>query len=44
VLFGYLQVVSEVTGGDQPQLGDLHDPKILAVINEQFDHFLKQRH
>ncbi|MFD1421025.1 hypothetical protein [Lactiplantibacillus songbeiensis] len=44
VLFGYLQVVSDVTGGDQPQLGDLHDPKILAVINEQFDHFLKQRH
>ncbi|MFC6202101.1 hypothetical protein ACFP1L_09500 [Lactiplantibacillus nangangensis] len=42
VLFGYLQVVSEVSDTDQP--GDIHDPKLVKVINEQFDHFLKQRH
>jgi len=42
VLFGYLQVVSDVSGTDQP--GDIHDPKLVKVINEQFDHFLKQRH
>lgn len=42
VLFGYLQVVSEVTGSDQP--GDLHDPKVTKVINDRFDRFLKQRH
>jgi len=42
VLFGYLQVVSDVSGSDQP--GDLQDPKLKQVINEQFDHFLKQRH
>jgi len=44
VLFGYLQVVSAVTGGDKPQPSDLHDPKVVAVINEQFDRFLQQRH
>ena len=44
VLFGYLQVVSEVTGETQPADGDLHDPKVIKVVNEQFDHFLKRRH
>lgn len=44
VLFGYLQVVSEVTGDKQPVGDNLHDPKVVRVINEQFDHFLKRRH
>ncbi|ETY73666.1 hypothetical protein [Lactiplantibacillus fabifermentans] len=44
VLFGYLQVVSEVTGGDHATKGALDDPKVMAVINEQFEHFLKRRH
>lgn len=44
VLFGYLQVVSDVTGDNQPVGDNLHDPKVVRVINEQFDHFLKRRH
>ncbi|MFC6182205.1 hypothetical protein [Lactiplantibacillus daowaiensis] len=44
VLFGYLQVVSDVTGGTEADQADLHDPKVMAVVNEQFDHFLKRRH
>lgn len=46
VLFGYLQVVSQVTGDQQPDVAaaDLHDSRTLQVINEQFEHFLKQRH
>lgn len=42
VLFGYLQVVSEVAG-DQTQ-SNLQDPKVRRAINQQFEHFLKKRH
>ncbi|VDG18986.1 hypothetical protein [Lactiplantibacillus mudanjiangensis] len=44
VLFGYLQVVSDITGGTAAEPADLHDPKVMDAINTQFDHFLKQRH
>lgn len=47
VLFGYLQVVSQVTGGPNgpnAAQADLHEPQVRAAINQEFDHFLKQRH
>ena len=44
VLFGYLQVVSEVTGSQDSVQADLHDPQVRRAINEQFSHFLNQRH
>ncbi|AVK63486.1 hypothetical protein C5Z26_04935 [Lactobacillus sp. CBA3606] len=44
VLFGYLQVVSDVTGDQQATQADLHDPVVLQKIADQFDRFLKQRH
>jgi hypothetical protein len=44
VLFGYLQVVSQVTGGTDAEHADLHEPKVRAAINQGFEHFLKRRH
>ena len=44
VMFGYLQVVSEVTGSQDSVQADLHDPQVRRAINEQFSHFLNQRH
>ncbi|MDV0431467.1 hypothetical protein RXV91_11390 [Lactiplantibacillus sp. DA1] len=44
VLFGYLQVVSQVTGGADATQADLHEPRVRAAINQDFDRFLKQRH
>ncbi|MBQ0837046.1 hypothetical protein KBP51_11470 [Lactiplantibacillus pentosus] len=44
VLFGYLQVVSQVTGGTDAEHADLHEPKVRAAINREFEHFLKRRH
>lgn len=44
VLFGYLQVVSEVTGSSDREAADLHDPRVRRAINEQFGHFLNRRH
>ena len=44
VLFGYLQVVSQVTGGTDAEHADLHEPKVRAAINQEFEHFLKRRH
>lgn len=42
VLFGYLQVVSQVSGTDQQ--ADLKDPQVIQQINTNFEHFLKRRH
>ncbi|WP_434432213.1 hypothetical protein [Lactiplantibacillus paraplantarum] len=44
VLFGYLQVVSQVTGGTEAGQADLHEPRVRAAINQEFEHFLKRRH
>ncbi|RRK11478.1 hypothetical protein D1831_01955 [Lactiplantibacillus garii] len=44
VLFGYLQVVSRVTGEQAAQQADLKDPRVRQAINTAFDHFLKRRH
>lgn len=44
VLFGYLQVVSQVTGGTDAEHADLHEAKVRAAINQEFEHFLKRRH
>ena len=44
VLFGSLQVVSQVTGGTDAEHADLHEPKVRAAINQEFEHFLKRRH
>ncbi|MFB9770298.1 hypothetical protein [Lactiplantibacillus modestisalitolerans] len=44
VLFGYLQVVSRMTGAQPDDPADLKDPRVRAAINTEFDHFLKRRH
>ncbi|WP_048000285.1 hypothetical protein [Lactiplantibacillus herbarum] len=44
VLFGYLQVVSQVTGGTDAEHADLHEPRVRAAINTAFEQFLKRRH
>ncbi|WP_338208722.1 hypothetical protein [Lactiplantibacillus paraxiangfangensis] len=44
VLFGYLQVVSRVTGDQKMTKADLEDSRVRQAINTEFDHFLKQRH